>query len=298
MSDKKNGGPKVECGQAALIYGNKVISFGGRDGYDKVSNDIYEYNIEERKWTEIIPNTEDRPKERSNSIMVLYKDRYLIMHGGRDGIKMYKDMWKYDLEENKWKKIWYSKYNNPKERSDHSAIIYEGSRMIIFGGTNKRGICNEMWEFDLEMEEWCEIFCIGDIPSPRYNAHMGTEGKKIVLFSGYKFGEYGVNVFGDIYEYDFETEMWERHDENKEYITVVAACMTNNKIYVRENNESAEIEVYDIISKKWGAIESSKNNEIKNVVISLMYGGRIIYYESNEYNNVIHEYMLENDKEK
>ncbi len=42
-------------------------------------------------------------------------------------------------------------------RGGHSAIVYLDEHMYIFGGVGKDGFLNDMWKFDLQVEDWTPV---------------------------------------------------------------------------------------------------------------------------------------------
>ncbi len=90
---------------------------------------------------------------------------------------------------NPWRKIT-TIGNRPKARSFSSSVIYNGDKMIIFGGkegdvNGKQVVLNDVWELDLRNYEWNVIETSGTKPSKR---HGGTailyNEKQMFIFGG------------------------------------------------------------------------------------------------------------------
>ena len=72
----------------------------------------------------------------------------------------------------------------PCPRSDHAAVVVEGS-MYIFGGRNERGQClGDLLAFDIERQFWFKFEDAGSAPSPRSSLCMSSHGSKVYVFGG------------------------------------------------------------------------------------------------------------------
>ena len=72
--------PCARSGHTASIYGGNMYVFGGKDDSSEKLNDLWVYNISEKKWIEIIADGET-PFERSGHSSDVFGE-YLVIFGG------------------------------------------------------------------------------------------------------------------------------------------------------------------------------------------------------------------------
>jgi hypothetical protein len=57
--------------QSSLIYNNKLILFGGYNGYLRLNN-LYEFDLDKKLWAKL--DVHDPPQERSSMVLQVYSD--------------------------------------------------------------------------------------------------------------------------------------------------------------------------------------------------------------------------------
>lgn len=71
--------PCNRAGHSAIVYGDNLIVFGGKDEYNNKLNDLWMFNFTNYLWEEI--EIKNAPISRSGHSAQLYKD-YMIVFGG------------------------------------------------------------------------------------------------------------------------------------------------------------------------------------------------------------------------
>ncbi len=93
--------PCPRSGHSASIYNGNMYVFGGKDENSEKLNDLWVYNIADKRWVEIEADGEI-PFERSGHSSDIYED-YLVIFGGIwDVTKELNDLHLYSFNENKW----------------------------------------------------------------------------------------------------------------------------------------------------------------------------------------------------
>ena len=92
--------PSERAGHSAVLHGENMIIFGGKDDSNNRLNDIWSFNIPSGTWTEL--PSQDAPKIRSGHSASLYKDYMVIFGGIFDVTQELNDMHIYDLKNKRW----------------------------------------------------------------------------------------------------------------------------------------------------------------------------------------------------
>ena len=81
----------------------------------------------------------------------------MIIFGGQDGsISALNDVHSFNLSSNAWTQITTSG-SSPSARYSHSAVLYNGDQMIIFGGNGGSATFNDVHSLDLSSNAWTQI---------------------------------------------------------------------------------------------------------------------------------------------
>lgn len=126
------------CLHSCSLYGNKLIIFGGEDKFGNYSNDLYEYDIENKDFRRL-KTFGDVPTPRIGHDSKIVND-YLYIFGGtlqffiNNSIGSCKDtnLYEFDFLTKKWKKYF---VNNIGERCFFSSLVYN-NEWYIFGKHN------------------------------------------------------------------------------------------------------------------------------------------------------------------
>ena len=155
------------------------------------------------------------PEPRSGARGVAYMDG-LYFFGGyqRKQGTYFNDLFYFDLDKKVWNTIEMPKVENPDfdkkksppgPRTDHSAVLYEGS-MYIFGGYDGRARFNDLYKCKLRQGKftWKHIEAEGTVPLNRFG-HAAVVCKNSMFVIG---GWNGHDTMDDVFQYSFLSNLW------------------------------------------------------------------------------------------
>lgn len=135
------GSPMEEGKNYYKIKYEGIYLFGGIDEECNMKDDINILKIGRKpcEWIKPCIIGQSPPPRIHASLNFYHELNILIMHGGRnDKLKksIFSDIWIFDLENYFWIKASTAPIN-PRERTEHSAILYN-NKILILGGLNLR----------------------------------------------------------------------------------------------------------------------------------------------------------------
>ncbi|KAI3404667.2 KEL2 [Candida oxycetoniae] len=149
VEPKYNFKPPPLTNHSMSIYNNKIYVFGGVYNNEKVSNDLWVFDAEEEKWTQVeTSGTVPLPVNEHSSCIV---DDRLYIYGGNDfsGI-IYSSLYYLDLNTLVWFKLLESaEENGPGPRCGHSmTYLPKYNKLIVMGGDKNDYIVSDPHNFD------------------------------------------------------------------------------------------------------------------------------------------------------
>jgi N-acetylneuraminic acid mutarotase len=86
--------------------------------------------------------------------------------------------------------------NHPSPRTDHTAVLYEGS-MYIFGGYDGRSRFNDLYKFKLRQKKykWSRVKAEGTIPLNRFGHSACVCSNSMFVIGGWN----GHDTMDDVY---------------------------------------------------------------------------------------------------
>lgn len=161
-----------------------------------------------RGWREITP--EELPTFPSEPMLTgVIGNAFDFDVGSRVGVfvDIEGGTWAYDPRANTWHDM---RAEPGPTKLLGTSMVYDGSsdRLIAFGGFSFDGDLNaETWAYDPDSNAW-EHMHPKKKPSPRNYSAMAYDqaSDRVILFGG----DDGVDVFGDTWAYDYESDSWTR----------------------------------------------------------------------------------------
>eukprot|EP00004_Rigifila_ramosa_P003966 TRINITY_DN1433_c0_g1_i5.p1 TRINITY_DN1433_c0_g1~~TRINITY_DN1433_c0_g1_i5.p1 ORF type:complete len:1189 (-),score=274.84 TRINITY_DN1433_c0_g1_i5:717-4283(-) len=123
---------------AAAVIGNSLWVYGGWSTKFKLgiyaSSSLLRYSFDSGEWTEIAPKGGEEPAGRHGHTMLEHNTSTLLVFGGAYA-RANSELWTFDIALSRWSRhTLRGSFNDlPKERHNHTAVLYDGS-MYIFGG--------------------------------------------------------------------------------------------------------------------------------------------------------------------
>ena len=146
----------------------------------------------------------EHPSKRWGHSVILY-NKSMIIFGGRHLQRSLSNIYSLDFTTLTWSKI-EPNGNPPPTRDSHSAVIYNNSDMIIFGGNGSTGKLNDLWDFNFNEKKWNKISSQGQLPCPR-DGHLSSliHNKYMVIYAGLDDKD---EVANDIFLFDIDNNKW------------------------------------------------------------------------------------------
>ena len=91
--------PDERIEQSQITYGSKVYIYGGQGKEGKYFNDMWTFDINDMKWSQIEIKGEV-PKARKGHSVVVYEDSFFIFGGKTGNFNEINQFWKYDIAHN------------------------------------------------------------------------------------------------------------------------------------------------------------------------------------------------------
>jgi hypothetical protein len=125
------------------LFGDSIIMFGGYDGVQR-KNDLFEYDILNKRWSEIKSEDGSKPSGRYFHACGVHGNSFIVF-GGYDGRERLNDLYQFSFESRHWTAI--KTFGEvPSGRSSLVAEIYKDS-LLIFGGYNGWTVLNDFFVY-------------------------------------------------------------------------------------------------------------------------------------------------------
>ena len=206
--------PNAPCprgGHTAVLYGDKMLVFGGFGGHGferKDLNDLFAYDVNQGTW-KAIETSGESPDPRSEHVAATLGDT-MVIYGGCSSRTSFSDVWSLDCQSYTWSKV---NLNDSKMQAAKwqvaatTAFALPQPKLFMFGGNSQledgnlsEKMTNDLLYFDLGTKEARKIPCHGKPPKKRSKsalAHFPAE-HSLIVFGGFnktwKNDLYTVNV--------------------------------------------------------------------------------------------------------
>jgi hypothetical protein len=173
----------------------RLVIFGGRDGdyidfYGLSTLALDPSSPAFEKWQSLTA-TKKHPPGRSDHVAVFDSlQNRMIIYGGWSHEKgeYLDDTWAFYFATppdtaGRWKQIKAKKSHPPKRR--HAVGVYDSARnwFIICGGFGQEGYLNDVWAFDLSLDEWINV-TPGPQPRIDHQAIYDPKSRRLILYGG------------------------------------------------------------------------------------------------------------------
>ncbi len=191
--------------ESTIIKEEKINEDNNNNNY--IYNELPSFSLVSQNNRKTYPGSE-HPSKRWGHSVVLH-NRAMIIFGGRHSQRSLSNIYSLDFITLTWSKI-EPLGNIPPARDSHSAVIYNDSDMIIFGGNGSTGKLNDLWNFNFNDKKWSRITSEGQIPSPR-DGHLSILIKKkyMVIYAGLNDND---EVIHEIHIFNVESKVWYKCD--------------------------------------------------------------------------------------
>lgn len=111
--------PPKRAGHSAVMYGDSMVVFGGKDEENNKLNDLWEFNMSSYQWTHL--SYDEPPLSRSGHSACLYKDYMMIFGGIHEVTKELDDMHIFDFKNKRWIML-FEEISSPVKRQNSLSI--------------------------------------------------------------------------------------------------------------------------------------------------------------------------------
>lgn len=267
-------------------------------------------------WTTISPDSSS-PNGSASHGAAVWRDTLHIIAGERYGLGEL--LYMYDFNGNVWETVHTTKTNTPESRYSASTVMY-GDKIFMYGGVVQgKGVCDELWAFDVSAKTWENITVKSDPCNATYAmcGPLKSAGHTATLVPGYDSAtkanyQYMVVIFGHspqfgylntVQEYTFGTREWKvvstsgfpvkggyGHSASYDFLT--------DKIYVyggiiseSESNQliSSRLYSYEPRTKIWTLLTAATTGRFLHTAnfISL---GLMMVFGGNTHNDTSHSF--------
>ena len=147
--------------------------------------------------------------------------RVAYLFGGRDGARVDRDLWAFDLATDTWARLT-PQNDGPTGRFGHEAVWVDGLGVVVWAGqAGPTTFFDDLWAYDPATNRWSQLPNGGATPLARYGscAALGPDGR---LWISHGFTEDGTR-FADTRAYDFASGRWS--DETPDGRVPVNRCL-------------------------------------------------------------------------
>ncbi|KAJ5072581.1 hypothetical protein M0811_01596 [Anaeramoeba ignava] len=279
--------PLVTNYHTSAVINNYMWVFGGfQRGHG--TRDLSCLNLNTFEWKSIKYNT-FLEKTRRNANIGWPSARYhhactvannnLFIFGGLDGKKYYNDLWKFDPETEGFEKL--SDNIGPCGRDCHSLVSYKNNLYVFGGVQDKSKLLNDLWQYNLETNEWFELKPLGEKPCPRH-FHTGVVIGSFMYVFGGSNGQVRLN---DHFIYEFETNTWISIANSKGKIPQTrrnhTAVVKDEKIYICAGYGKAplnDLYVYNTDTNYWSLIKDEPTFSPRHYHTSVIWENKMILF--------------------
>ncbi len=198
--------PQARYGHSLVnISADKFLLFGGlsNNGY---CNDTYVFSFSEKTFQ--LVETSTSPLQRYyHSMCFVTEENKVYLFGGNFAGTPLNDMWCFDIKNLNWQKL--SPINSPSPRWGHKMLYSSKNKKIYIISGQKdytnAGILNDIWEFDLQTNDFLQIPIQQFTPRTNFAAEIFNEINNIIIFAGYLGAQTYTN---ELWFYNYETSLF------------------------------------------------------------------------------------------
>lgn len=245
-------------------------------------------------WHPIAP--QGAPEARQGHSMVTLPDGRVMLFGGEDQEgSLFNDL--YAFEDNGWAQV-IPNYAPPPPMEGHSANLLPDNNtnnntvIFIFGGRTADGYSNDIYQYNVDTEEYTKIEPQGTKPPARkhHGACVLDNGRVVVVG-----GESESDFLKDTWIYDPHTNNWFQGAPTPGSLLGPAIGYLGDYLYVLGQSEDGKIYRYDVSQNQWDIVTLDEPYPMhyRNYSVNTQYGDKVFFgggsgWDFNIGNDVIH----------
>jgi hypothetical protein len=201
--------PRPRMHHAHSLYDGNLVIFGGGDWATTGETD----NLPQAQSIDDIKSPVASPPAKTGDDRV---PRLVIDSGeeskqeskkgssnGAPDSSMFGDVWLFNMELRKWAQLEISEEDGPGRCVGATLANVQG-HLLLFGGRNKEGRMNDVWELNFTEKKWERIVLEDGSPAPAPRNHHGcvSRDRTFVIFGGHD----GESARGDMWCFDIRNQ--------------------------------------------------------------------------------------------
>ena len=157
------------------------------------------------RWARVAPDGQRPAAREDHTWTVDDAGRYAYLFGGRDGARVFDDLWRFDLGTDRWALL-RPAGRTPDARFGHTGTWVPGRGLVVWSGQQGTRFFNDLWLYRPGDNRWTRLVARGDVPDARYGscASLGPDGR---IWISHGFTE-DSGRFSDTRAYDFSAGRW------------------------------------------------------------------------------------------
>lgn len=223
--------PPARSGAASVVVKGRLYVFGGYGGATHRLDDFYQFSFDTGAWEEVKVLSEERPGRRENNgVVISDSSRSIYLFGGYNGSNWLNDLWKFDIESQRWECIQESSDpasdtsasgeahpamdrvaggarhvfgRAPSRRFGYVSVVHNG-KLVLFGGFDGTRWLADMHVFDFSSKRWTEVVATGTLPTARSCPAWAKDENFVYIQGGYD----GMERKSDFFALDLSTYTW------------------------------------------------------------------------------------------
>ena len=192
----------------------RIIVFGGWNGR-QFFNDVWALDMADpdyAAWSKLNPHSAWPPSRAQHTAIYDAANQRMIVFGGHSSHYNFDDVWALDLSipgSETWTQL--TPGGVPIGARRYHSAVYDAAneRMVVFGGSGRGGLRNDVWALDLSTpgaETWSQLSVTGSVPAARWQhtAIYDSVNGLMVVFGGSD----GSALRNDIWALNLATLHW------------------------------------------------------------------------------------------
>jgi len=231
---------------SACVLKNGLYIFGGSNGTDKYSNDMYCIDLTKMFCAKVTPNgsiPSPRAYHRSAVVgkkIVVFGGQMTLYKNSNKKPLWYNDVHTFDTETNSWEKI-ETNGTPPPPCGAGTFLLFNETNLIYFGGGQWKKFVqfpediqyiNDTYKLDTITWTWSKLEVKGTPPCPRAGHSSAIIGKYMLITGGYVTVGLTWPTYQDSFLLNLETLEWEKSSNIEEKMGNHVMVVDDNQIYL------------------------------------------------------------------
>lgn len=158
-------------------------------------------------WQQLTPANAGPGPRYEHAMEYSPANNQIYLFGGRDGSRIYNDIWALDIDTLTWRQLAVNSPTAPPARFSTVMIVDQNAENLYIATGHTQGNQNlgDVWRLNLSTETWEDLTATaGPGPVARYGGPGGNFGDNLVLTHGF-----GTTRYDDTWRFNTTTDQWE-----------------------------------------------------------------------------------------